>query len=120
MVASPESLPTARAAAQGLMATAGKRAEWIEDGAGLILPRIVCALANEAAFALAEGTADGPTIDLAMRLGANYPWGPLEWARRLGFSRVVRVMDHLRNELGEDRYRAAPRLRQWARREKAA
>ena len=119
MVASPESLPAARAAAQDLVATVGKRAEWIEDGAGLILPRIVCALANEAAFALAEGTADGTTIDLAMRLGANYPWGPLEWGRRLGFSRVVRVMDHLRRELGEDRYRAAPRLRQWGRHEKA-
>jgi 3-hydroxybutyryl-CoA dehydrogenase len=104
-----------RRAGEVLMGACGRRAEWIQDGAGLILPRIVAALVNEAAFALMEGTADEPTIDLAMRLGANYPAGPLEWGRRLGWSRVVRVMDHLHAELGEDRYRVAPILRRWAR-----
>ncbi|HSB90552.1 MAG TPA: 3-hydroxyacyl-CoA dehydrogenase NAD-binding domain-containing protein [Anaerolineales bacterium] len=115
LVAAERCSPEVRRAIEALMNTCGRRAEWIRDGAGLILPRLVAALVNEAAFALMEATADEPTIDLAMRLGANYPAGPLEWGRRLGWSRVVRVMDHLHAELGEDRYRAAPILRRWAR-----
>ena len=115
LVAPEASPPEMRAAVESLLLASGKRAEWILDGPGLVVPRIVAALVNEAAFALAEGTADEATMDLAMRLGANYPAGPLEWGRRLGWSRVVRVMDHLHAELGEDRYRAAPLLRRWAR-----
>jgi 3-hydroxybutyryl-CoA dehydrogenase len=71
-------------------------------------------LANEAAFALAEGAADEATIDLAMRLGANYPIGPLAWLRRTGPGRVLRVLEHLRTVFAEERYRVAPRLRHWA------
>ncbi len=115
LVASEANPPGMRGAVESLLRAAGRRSEWILDGPGLVLPRIVAALASEAAFVLAEGTADEATIDLAMRLGANYPAGPLEWGRRLGWSRVVRVMDHLHAELGEDRYRAAPLLRRWAR-----
>jgi len=71
-------------------------------------------LANEAAFALAEGTADEATIDLAMHLGANYPIGPLAWLRQTGPAKVLRVLEHLRAVLGEERYRVAPLLRKWA------
>ncbi|HET7009652.1 MAG TPA: 3-hydroxyacyl-CoA dehydrogenase NAD-binding domain-containing protein [Anaerolineales bacterium] len=115
LVGSPKTDPAARQAVDEWLTGLGRRTEWIEDSPGLVLPRIVCALANEAAFALAEGVADEPTIDLAMRLGASYPHGPLEWARRIGLAKVSRVMDHLRAELGEDRYRTAPWLRRWAR-----
>jgi 3-hydroxybutyryl-CoA dehydrogenase len=71
-------------------------------------------LANEAAFALAEGTADEDTIDLAMRLGANYPVGPLSWLRQVGAEKVLRVLEHLRAVFAEERYRVAPLLRRWA------
>jgi 3-hydroxybutyryl-CoA dehydrogenase len=90
---------------------------WGQDTPGLILPRIVCCLANEAAFALGEGVASQQDIDLAMKLGANYPHGPLEWARNLGARAVVQVLDHLMAEYGEDRYRVAPLMRRWARTE---
>lgn len=85
----------------------------------MILPRVIALLANEAAFACAEGVADADTIDLAMRLGTNYPHGPLEWGRALGWGRILSVLDHLRQEFGEDRYRAAPIVRRWAREESA-
>ena len=71
-------------------------------------------LANEAAFALGEGTADETTIDLAMKLGANYPVGPLEWMHRIGPDKVLRVLEHLRAVFAEERYRVAPLLRRWA------
>jgi 3-hydroxybutyryl-CoA dehydrogenase len=95
----------------------GRLPHWVEDSPALILPRIVCMLANEAAFAVGEGVAEADTVDLAMRLGTNYPRGPLEWARQLGYGRVVAVLDHLRAEYGEERYRTAPLLRRWARQE---
>jgi 3-hydroxybutyryl-CoA dehydrogenase len=50
-----------------------------------------------------------------MRLGANYPQGPLAWAKEIGYVRVVDVLDHLRAEFGSERYRVAPLLRRWAR-----
>lgn len=46
-----------------------------------------------------------------MTLGVNYPKGPLAWAGEIGHERVVAVLDHLRAEYGEDRYRVAPLLR---------
>ena len=75
-----------------------------------VLERIVCQLVNEAAFASAEGVAGPADIDLAMRLGLNHPRGPFEWARELGHSRVVAILDGLRERHGE-RYRVAPALR---------
>jgi len=75
-------------------------------------------LANEAAFALGEGTAEEATIDLAMKLGANYPIGPLEWLRRVGPAKVLRVLEHLGAVFAEERYRVAPLLRRWAQEEK--
>ena len=54
----------------------------IDDVPGLIVTRTVAMLANLAADALACRVASAADIDLAMRLGVNYPAGPLEWARR--------------------------------------
>jgi 3-hydroxybutyryl-CoA dehydrogenase len=104
-----------RGEVEALLATLGKTAGWINESPGLVLPRIVCQLANEAAFAQLEGVADGETIDLAMRLGVNYPRGPLEWGASIGFDKVQAVLDHLHAEYHEERYRACVLLRRWAR-----
>jgi 3-hydroxybutyryl-CoA dehydrogenase len=93
----------------------GKEAVWVEDTPGLVLPRIICMLANEAAFAVSEGAAGPETIDQAMQLGTNYPKGPLGWAKEIGYDRVLAVLDHLHAEYKEERYRAAPLLRRWQR-----
>lgn len=105
----------ARAAAEAIVRTLGREPIWTREAPGLVLPRIVSMLANEAAFAMTEGVADADTIDLAMRLGTNYPQGPLEWGQALGWPRVLAVLDHLREETGEGRYRAAPWMRRRAR-----
>ena len=60
---------------------------------------------------LMEGVASARDIDTAMRLGANYPRGPLEWADQIGIDFVYAVLQGLRAEQGEDRYRASPLLR---------
>lgn len=98
-------------AAETLWRSAGLTPEWVGDGAGLVLPRIVACLANEAAFAVSEGTASPADVDTAMRLGTRYPLGPIEWAARLGLDHVLAILDGLAAEHGEDRYRASPLLR---------
>ena len=81
---------------------------------GLVLGRIVAQLVNEAHFALGEGVASAEDIDIAMRLGLNHPRGPFEWRDSIGADRVVSILDALRAELGEERYRVAPTLRRLA------
>lgn len=83
----------------------------VADGPGLVRGRIICCLINEAISALMEGVADAADIDQAMKLGTNYPYGPLEWGDMIGLDTVLGVMTGLYNEWGEDRYRPAPLLR---------
>ncbi len=118
LVAGPHTSAEILRQAESLCASLGKAVEWIVDSPGLVLPRILCMLANEAAFALGENVAPADVIDQAMQLGANYPKGPLSWAGELGYRNVVSVLDALQKEFGEDRYRAAPLLRRFARLEK--
>jgi 3-hydroxybutyryl-CoA dehydrogenase len=107
--------PGVRSAVEELAFFLNKEPLWVQDTPGLIAPRIICMLANEAAFAAGEGVADPDTIDKAMQLGANYPLGPLAWAKEIGYDRVVSVLEHLYAEYGEERYRIAPVLRRWKR-----
>lgn len=83
----------------------------VGDGPGLVRARIVCCLINEAVTALQEGVAAVADIDQAMKLGTNYPFGPLEWADYLGLDTVLGVMTGLFEEWGDDRYRPNPLLR---------
>ncbi|MCA9993795.1 MAG: 3-hydroxybutyryl-CoA dehydrogenase, partial [Anaerolineales bacterium] len=83
----------------------------VADGPGLVRARVVCCLINEATSALMEGVATAEDIDKAMKLGTNYPMGPLAWADLLGLDMVLGVMNGLFAEWGEDRYRPTPLLR---------
>jgi 3-hydroxybutyryl-CoA dehydrogenase len=57
-----------------------------------------------------DGVASPANIDTAMKLGANYPRGPLEWADSLGLDVVLAVLRALQADYGEDRYRPSPLL----------
>lgn len=89
--------------------------ERINDQPGMVLPSILFMVCNEAAYALMQGVATAEAIDTAMRLGANYPRGPLAWADQIGLDLVLATLDFLHAELGDDRYRACPLLRQLVR-----
>jgi 3-hydroxybutyryl-CoA dehydrogenase len=95
----------------GLLQAAGIEVSVIDDLPGLLVMRTVCMLANEAAEAVQAGVASAQAIDAAMRLGVNYPRGPLEWAEVVGLKPVLEALDHLARIYGEDRYRAAWLLR---------
>jgi 3-hydroxybutyryl-CoA dehydrogenase len=78
-----------------------------------VLTRLGAQIVNEACFALGERVASADDINTAMRLGYNWPVGPLEWGERLGWSRALGVLEELR-ELQGEAYRSAPLLRQAA------
>ena len=94
-----------------LFQSLGKQTARVKDAAGLIFPRILSLIINEAARSLEEGVAQADEIDLAMRLGVNYPEGPLRWADRIGLDEVLAVLEGLQQETGDDRYRPVPLLK---------
>ncbi|WP_223115963.1 3-hydroxyacyl-CoA dehydrogenase PaaH [Oryzomicrobium terrae] len=102
----------ARTAAIGLLQAAGFAVAELADVPGLALMRTVAMLANEAADAVNQGVCSPDAVDAAMRLGTNYPCGPLAWAERIGPAAVVAVLGHLAATYGEDRYRISPFLQQ--------
>ncbi|HYW32598.1 MAG TPA: 3-hydroxyacyl-CoA dehydrogenase family protein, partial [Gemmatimonas sp.] len=61
------------------------------------------------------GLASAADIELAMTTGVNYPRGLLEWGDSIGAAEVLRRLDALHAEYGDDRYRASIRLRRAAR-----
>ena len=106
--------PLAAERAEAFFAALGKRTAWVGDGPGLVLGRIVCQLVNEACFAVAEGIGSREDVDDGMVMGLNHPRGPFQWCEAIGVPHVLAVLDGLRIELGEERYRAAPLLRRLA------
>lgn len=81
----------------------------IDPAAPMILPRLVAQIANEAAFALEEEIGSPADMNTAMRLGFNWPRGPLELTELIGPGRAVALLEELREEHG-DAYCPAPRL----------
>lgn len=80
----------------------------------LIFNRIIAMLINEAADTLMMGIATKEDIDLAVRLGVNYPKGLLEWANEIGLGNVVATLNKLYEKYHEDRYRISPLLKEKA------
>jgi 3-hydroxybutyryl-CoA dehydrogenase len=115
LAAGPWTEPAALDQAAAFFRELGLETAAVPDGPGLIFPRILCMVINEAAFALMEGVASAADIDTAMKLGTNYPLGPLEWADRIGLDQVLAVLEALQVEYGEDKYRPAPLLRRLVR-----
>jgi len=97
--------------AERFFKTLGKQTVRVMDGAGLVFPRILSLIINEAARSLDEGVAKAEEIDIAMKLGTNYPMGPLRWADQVGLDEVLAVLEGLQQETGDDRYRPAPLLK---------
>jgi 3-hydroxybutyryl-CoA dehydrogenase len=82
----------------------------IDPAAEQVLPRLFAQIANEAAFAREEEIASDAGMETAMKLGFNWPLGPLAITELIGPARAVRLLDELREEHGEA-YAVAPRLR---------
>jgi 3-hydroxybutyryl-CoA dehydrogenase len=95
-------------AAMGLLQACGVQVSHFADTPGLAVMRTVAMLANEAADAVYQGVCSAGAADAAMRLGVNYPKGPLAWANQIGLPTLRTVLAHLGTSYGEDRYRISP------------
>ena len=94
-----------------LFATLGRSVEEVGDAPGLVLGRVAAQLINESSFLIGEGHGAPADVDAGLELGLNHPRGPVAWSEAIGIGHAVAILDALRTELGEERYRVAPLLR---------
>lgn len=83
----------------------------VEDRTGMVTPRVICMIINEACYSLHEGVASMTDIDKAMKLGTNYPFGPFEWSDRIGVKEVYETLEAIWNETQDKRYEICPLLK---------
>ena len=81
-----------------------------EDFPAFIVNRILLPMINEAVYTLYEGVGTVSAIDLALRLGAQHPLGPLQLADFIGLDTVLSVMQVLYEGLADSKYRPCPLL----------
>ena len=108
-------LPTSDATVETTLALAhrfGKTTIAARDIPGFIVNRVLIPLLNEACYALYEGLGTPGDIDTGVKLGLNHPMGPLELADLIGLDTVLAIANVLHQELGDDKYRPCPLLRQ--------
>jgi 3-hydroxybutyryl-CoA dehydrogenase len=95
-----------------LAASLGKTPIPANDRAGFVSNRVLMPMINEAFFAWMEGVAEPQHIDEIMKLGCNFPMGPLRLADFIGLDTCVHIMNVLADGLGSDKYRPCPLLKQ--------
>ena len=82
------------------------------DRAGFVSNRVLMPLINEAFCAWMEGVAEPEAIDEIMKLGCNFPMGPLRLADFIGLDVCHDIMMVLYRELGDQKFFPCPLLRQ--------
>lgn len=83
----------------------------VDDRVGMVTPRMICMIINEACFTLQEETASIADIDQGMKLGTNYPKGPFEWANEMGVENVYEVLRAVYEDTKDERYKICPLLK---------
>ncbi len=86
----------------------------VKDQVGMVTPRVIGMIINEAYSAVQEGIASRADIDLAMKLGTNYPYGPFEWAARIGVKNVWALLKAVYLHTKDERYRVCSLLEEEA------
>ena len=79
-----------------------------DEKARYIFSRILAAIITEAGWAMADGIASAEDIDTAMRLGMNYPKGPVEWAEEIGEDTVLELLAALNETVDDGRFVPPP------------
>lgn len=89
----------------------GTAFQLVDDRVGLVTPRVICMIINEAYYTVQEGTASREDIDLAMKLGTNYPYGPFEWCQKIGIKNVYELLAAVYDDTKDERYEICPLLK---------
>ena len=83
----------------------------VDDRVGMVTPRVIAMIINEAYFTVQEGTASREDINKGMKLGTGYPYGPFEWTERIGINHIYELLEALYTETQDERYKICPLLR---------
>lgn len=78
--------------ADNIFKSLNRSAVWLPDQPGFITARVISMIINEAYFALEENISTRAEIDLAMKLGTNYPFGPFEWSNKIGIQNIYELL----------------------------
>ncbi len=95
---------------QQVFAVFNKKLLFTPDVIGFISARVMATIINEAYLSLQEGLSTKDEIDTAMKMGTNYPYGPFEWASKIGVQQVATLLQLLSQQ--QQRYMVAPLLAQ--------
>jgi 3-hydroxybutyryl-CoA dehydrogenase len=107
----PDASPERKIFAEQVLANLGIKFHFTDDRVGMVTPRIVTMIINEAYFLWQEQGANKQDIDIAMKLGVNYPQGPFEWAANIGITNVIKTLEAVYNDTHDERYRLCPLLK---------
>lgn len=80
----------------------------VPDIPGMIAARVIAMIINEAYFGLGDAISTKTDIDIAMKLGTNYPFGPFEWSEKIGLNKIYGLLKKL--SVQDSRYTVAPAL----------
>ena len=83
----------------------------VDDRVGMVTPRVIFMIINEAYYTFHEGTASREDIDHGMKLGTNYPFGPFEWSEKVGLNHVYELLSAVYEDTKDERYKICPLLK---------
>ena len=93
----------------------GKKLINVNESAGNISTRMLVPLINEACEILMEGVATVADIDETMKETSGLQLGPFEMADKIGLDKVLKWMENLYIEFGEQKYKPSPVLKRMVR-----
>lgn len=94
---------------KNIFAALNRKVIFVKDEPGFVSARVISMIINEAFFAFGEKISTVEEIDMAMKLGTNYPNGPFEWAEKIGVENIYLLLQKLAEK--EPRYQPAPALK---------
>jgi 3-hydroxybutyryl-CoA dehydrogenase len=97
-------------AAKKIFDAMGWAYRFVPDVKGMVSARIVAMIVNEAYYTLEAGVSSKAEIDIAMKLGTNYPYGPFEWSEKIGLKNIYALLLELSKT--DQRYLASAALRE--------
>lgn len=103
-----EASGTKKEETEKIFAAFHKKIEWLPDQPGFVAPRVIAMIINEAFHAREEGVSTTEAINTAMKLGTNYPYGPFEWAGKIGLKNIKALLQELAKK--DRKYTPSPSL----------
>ncbi len=80
---------------EAILNAIGYKCLFVSDIAGMVSARAIAMIINEAYFGIEDEISTKEQIDTAMKLGTNYPFGPFEWAEKIGIKNIASLLVEL-------------------------